>query len=158
MWWKRKPWIMVYRLARPCFLMFTPICSPQLQNLKSSRRALGGSFKRKDWIRHLERILRHLLCYICLDQRKLPYSENFSGNRFRRICLRGTLSILMNILIIKKILIILFSVLSIGAVQANETIIKIGLPLVSPPWNTSQFLQQSIHSLSWKLPQYKFEA
>ncbi|WP_302981835.1 hypothetical protein, partial [uncultured Parasutterella sp.] len=66
--------------------------------------------------------------------------------------------ILMNILIIKKILIILFSVLSIGAVQANETIIKIGLPLVSPPWNTSQFLQQSIHSLSWKLPQYKFEA
>lgn len=64
----------------------------------------------------------------------------------------------MNILTIKKILIILFSVLSIGAVQANETIIKIGLPLVSPPWNTSQFLQQSIHYLSWKLPQYKFEA
>lgn len=64
----------------------------------------------------------------------------------------------MNILTIKKILIILFSALSIGAVQANETIIKIGLLLVSPPWNTSQFLQQSIHYLSWKLPQYKFEA
>lgn len=72
--------------------------------------------------------------------------------------MRGTLSRSMNILTIKKILIIPFSVLSIGAVQANETIIKIGLPLVSPPWNTSQFLQQSIHYLSWKLPQYKFEA